>query len=308
PLYAAWEVTTQHHAPWIAGALAAVVLAGAIGLLFERLIVRPMADAPRMTVAVATIGLLSLMLAFESVFFGPSPRLLRPPIAGLGTKVFGVYVSPTQWLSLGVVVVVGVGLATFLRRTDFGLGVLAAAEDPTAVRLVGVRLSRVSAFVWGTSAVLSAVAALLIEPTVGVIAPGALAGGRRAAILLIARALAAFPILTHRAMPRLFRSSDALVLSQGVALAAAALSLNLLLGYAGQISLGHGALLGVGAFTSGVLAGQHGLPMWVGIPAAAVLGAAFAFILGIPSLRLRGLYLAMVTLAFGYAAEQSLFR
>jgi branched-chain amino acid transport system permease protein len=44
------------------------------------------------------------------------------------------------------------------------------------VRLVGVRLSRVSAFVWGTSAVLSAVAALLIEPTVGVIAPGALAG------------------------------------------------------------------------------------------------------------------------------------
>ena len=175
-LYAAWEVTTQHHAPWIAGALAAVVLAGAIGLLFERLIVRPMADAPRVTVAVATIGLLSLMLAFESVFFGPSPRLLRPPIAGLGTKVFGVYVSPTQWLSLGVVVVVGVGLATFLRRTDFGLGVLAAAEDPTAVRLVGVRLSRVSAFVWGTSAVLSAVAALLIEPTVGVIAPGALAG------------------------------------------------------------------------------------------------------------------------------------
>ena len=136
----------------------------------------------------------------------------------------------------------------------------------------------------------------------------ALAGGRRADILLIALALAAFPILTHRAMPRLFRSSDALVLSQGVALAAAALSLNLLLGYAGQISLGHGALLGVGAFTSGVLAGQHGLPMWVGIPAAAVLGAAVAFILGIPSLRLRGLYLAMVTLAFGYAAEQSLFR
>jgi branched-chain amino acid transport system permease protein len=175
-LYAAWEVTTQRHAPWIVGALAAVVLAGAIGLLFERFIVRPMVDAPRMTVAVATIGLLSLMLAFESVFFGPSPRLLRPPIAGLGTKVFGVYVSPTQWLSLGVVVVVGVGLAAFLRRTDFGLGVLAAAEDPTAVRLVGVRLSRVSAFVWGTSAVLSAVAALLIEPTVGVIAPGALAG------------------------------------------------------------------------------------------------------------------------------------
>ena len=126
-------------------------------------------------------------------------------------------------------------------------------------------------------------------------------GGRRADILLIALALVALPILTHRAMPRLFRSSDALVLSQGVALAAAALSLNLLLGYAGQISLGHAALLGVGAFTSGVLTGQHGLPIWVGIPAAAVLGATVAFILGIPSLRLRGLYLAMVTLEIGRA-------
>ena len=175
-LYAAWEVTTQHGAPWIVGAMAAIALALAIGLLFERYIVRPMGDAPRVTVAVATIGLLSLMLAFESVYFGPSPRILRPPIAGLGTKLFGVYVSPTQWLSLGVVVIVGLGLAAFLRGTDFGLGVLAAADDPTAVRLVGVRLSRVSAFVWGTAAVLSAIAALLIEPTVGVIAPGALAG------------------------------------------------------------------------------------------------------------------------------------
>jgi branched-chain amino acid transport system permease protein len=175
-LYAAWEVTTQHHLPWIAGALAAVAFAGFVGLSFERLIVRPMGDAPRMTVAVATIGLLSLMLAIETIYFGPSPRLLRPPIAGLGVQISGVYVSPTQWLSLGVVAVVGFGLALFLRRTDFGLGVLAAADDPSTVRLVGVRLSRVSAFVWGTSAVLSAIAALLIEPTVGVIAPGALAG------------------------------------------------------------------------------------------------------------------------------------
>src|SRR5204862_2769221 len=55
-LYAAYEVTTQHGAPWIVGASAAVVLALAIGLLFERLIVRPMGDAPRVTVAVATIG------------------------------------------------------------------------------------------------------------------------------------------------------------------------------------------------------------------------------------------------------------
>jgi len=177
-LYLAWEVTTAHHAPWWAGALTAIAFAVAVGLAFERLIVRPMgrAEAPRIAVAVATIGLLSAMLATESLAYGPSPRILRPPIAGLGTKLFGVYVSPTQWLALGIVAIVALGLAAFLRGTDFGLGVLAAAEDPVAVRLVGVRLSRVSAFVWGLGAALSALAALLIEPTVGVIAPGALAG------------------------------------------------------------------------------------------------------------------------------------
>jgi len=134
------------------------------------------------------------------------------------------------------------------------------------------------------------------------------AGGRRTNIALVAVALAILPPLTHRAMPKLLHGSDALVLSEGVALAVGALSLNLLLGYAGQISLGHAALLGVGAFTSGVLTGRHGWPMWLGIPAAAVLGSAVAFVLGLPALRLRGLYLAVVTLGFGFAVEQSIFR
>jgi ABC-type branched-subunit amino acid transport system ATPase component/ABC-type branched-subunit amino acid transport system permease subunit len=133
-------------------------------------------------------------------------------------------------------------------------------------------------------------------------------GGRRADLLLIALALVLLPILTHRAMPRLLKSSDALVLSEGAALAAAALSLNLLLGYAGQISLGHAGLLGVGAFASGLLCGRHGLPMWVGVPVAGLAGGVVAFVVGVPSLRLRGLYLAMATLAFGYAMEQSVFR
>src|SRR5205823_7508953 len=137
--------------------------------------------------------------------------ILRPPIAGLGTKLFGVYLSPTQWLSLGVVIVVGLGLAAFLRGTDFGLGVLAAADDPTAVRLVGVRLSRVSAFVWGTAAVLSAIAALLIEPTVGVIAPGALAG-------LFASGLAAALVGGLTSLPGAFVGG--LVVGIGEALAA----------------------------------------------------------------------------------------
>ncbi len=102
----------------------------------------------------------------------------------------------------------------------------------------------------------------------------------------------------------------ALILGTGVALAAAGLSLNLLMGYAGQISLGQASLLGVGAFASGLLtpATKLGLPFLVAIPAAALAGAAVAFLVGLPALRLRGLYLAVVTIAFAFTMTESLLK
>ncbi len=102
--------------------------------------------------------------------------MLDPPIAGLGVNILGFFVSPTQILALGVAAAVGVGLAWFLRRTDFGLGVLAASQDPSATRLVGISVARVSAFTWGIAGVISAIAALLIEPTIGLFAPGFMTG------------------------------------------------------------------------------------------------------------------------------------
>ncbi len=76
-------------------------------------------------------------------------------------------------MSLVLVLVIGLALAAFLRFTDFGLSVQAAAQDQEAVRFLGIRLARVSIFTWGLAAVLSAVAALLIQPSVGVISASA---------------------------------------------------------------------------------------------------------------------------------------
>jgi branched-chain amino acid transport system permease protein len=171
-LFLAYWLITEHHLPWIAGAACALLLGAGIAMGFERLIVRPMGSAPRLSVAVATIGLLTFLLSLELLNFGPSPRVLPPPVDGLGVQVADIFISPTRLISLAAVAVIGVGLAAFLRFTDFGLGVLAAAEDATAVRLVGVRLSRVSAFTWGVSGALSALAALLIAPALGVFTPG----------------------------------------------------------------------------------------------------------------------------------------
>lgn len=171
-VYVAYLVSGRAHAPYWLGALAALTFAVTVGLLFERLVVRQMAEASRLSVAVATIALFSLLLSGELLIFGPSPYVLPDPVSGQGVDVGGVQILPVQLLSMVVLPVVCIALAAFLRYTDFGLGVLAAAQDSTAVRLVGVRLSRVSAFTWATASALSAVAALLIEPVITVLAPG----------------------------------------------------------------------------------------------------------------------------------------
>lgn len=75
--------------------------------------------------------------------------------------------------------------------------------------------------------------------------------------------------------------------------------LDIVVGYTGQVSLGHAGLFGVGSYTAGVLFLKLGAPLWVIIPASIGVTAAFGALLALPALRVTGPYLAMVTLAFG---------
>ena len=79
-----------------------------------------------------------------------------------------------------------------------------------------------------------------------------------------------------------------------------AVALMLLTGYAGQISLGHAGLLAAGAFVTGILFKETNAPFWVTLPASALVGAMLGMVFGLPSLRLRGLYLAVSTLALHF--------
>jgi branched-chain amino acid transport system permease protein len=76
-----------------------------------------------------------------------------------------------------------------------------------------------------------------------------------------------------------------------------ALGLNILVGYTGQISIGHAAFMSVGAYTAANLATRLDLPFWVTLPAGGLMAAAVGAVVGIPSLRIKGLYLAIATLA-----------
>ena len=88
--------------------------------------------------------------------------------------------------------------------------------------------------------------------------------------------------------------------------AIALLGLNVLTGYNGQISLGHGAFYAIGAYTAAILMDKLGAPYWATLPAAGAVCLVAGFLFGLPALRLEGLYLALATFALGVSMPQLL--
>lgn len=114
------------------------------------------------------------------------------------------------------------------------------------------------------------------------------------------------PLLVAMAFPFLAKGyvifQATMVLSYAVAL----LGLNILTGYNGQISLGHGAFYAIGAYTAAILMEQASMPYWATIPAAGVACLVVGYLFGLPALKLEGLYLALATFALSVAMPQLL--
>ncbi|HEV3363389.1 MAG TPA: branched-chain amino acid ABC transporter permease [Acidimicrobiia bacterium] len=130
------------------------------------------------------------------------------------------------------------------------------------------------------------------HPMMGWITRGAVVGAVAALVLV-------FPLSRSGIEVNIF--------TEAVIYAIVGLSLNVLLGYAGQISLGHQAFVGIGAFTSAYMTSVHEQNFVAALGVTMVVGAVQALLLGVVSLRITGLYFALVTLAYGRMAENSLF-
>ena len=117
-------------------------------------------------------------------------------------------------------------------------------------------------------------------------------------LILMVLAALAFPFLVKG----YFIFQATMILSYAVAL----LGLNLLTGYNGQISLGHGAFYAIGAYTTAILMDKVGVPYWMTIPAAGAVCMLAGVLFGLPALKLEGLYLALATFALSVALPQLL--
>jgi branched-chain amino acid transport system permease protein len=108
------------------------------------------------------------------------------------------------------------------------------------------------------------------------------------------------------ALPFAVSSYRSFQLTMVMVYAIALLGLNLLTGYNGQISLGHGAFYAIGAYCAAILMDKLGAPYWATVPVAGAVCLVIGFLFGLPALRLEGLYLALATFALGVAMPQLL--
>jgi branched-chain amino acid transport system permease protein len=107
-------------------------------------------------------------------------------------------------------------------------------------------------------------------------------------------------------LPFLVSNYQTFQLTQAMVYAIALLGLNILTGYNGQISLGHGAFYAIGAYVTAIMMHRWGLPYWITIPPAGLAAFILGVLVGLPALRLEGLYLALVTLSMAIAVPQVL--
>ncbi|WP_027343165.1 ABC transporter permease subunit [Hamadaea tsunoensis] len=362
---------------------AALLAAAAIAALVEAGVVRRLAGRPPVTGMIVTLGLSQFLLVAALLIDGGGlSGLTYPKPPGLPTITVGRTPIGPAFVAMALLtpVVLG-GLALFLRRTRYGLGIRAAADAPETARLNGVPAHRMASFAWGIAGAVAAFSAILVTPTQGTqsvdtLGPdlllrglaGAVAGrmtslpkafaaslaiGVGERLLLAAGAssgvveacLAGFVLVVLLSQPRLGRRdagapgwlrppaahpwAGRAVTLAGLAIAAglayavsndtasaltsiagfavAGLSVLIVTGLAGELSLGQFAYAGIGAAVSLHVAAATGrfVPA---LAAGCAAGALAAVLVGLPALRLRGLPLAATTLAFALATSAWLLR
>jgi branched-chain amino acid transport system permease protein len=136
------------------------------GVAVERVVIRPVENRPVLTVVIVTIGLLILINGLTSWIWGGAVRKFPSPFSTRPIHVAGVAFSIQDIGIIGVCLASVVVLGLFFRFTKLGLALRAAALNPDASRLVGVRVSWMLALGWGLAAALGAISGMMVAPVV----------------------------------------------------------------------------------------------------------------------------------------------
>jgi ABC-type branched-subunit amino acid transport system ATPase component/ABC-type branched-subunit amino acid transport system permease subunit len=153
--------------PWWAAAMLVIAVGGVVGAVWELLVVRRLADSPRLMLLVATIAIAQVMLVFQLLIPTITNQDLFPTAFDLHQPLGDFVLRGDHVTVLVVVPVVAAALAWFLNRSTAGLAIRAAAANTDAAWLAGVPVKPVSTLVWGLAGALATLTFVLILPVRG---------------------------------------------------------------------------------------------------------------------------------------------
>jgi branched-chain amino acid transport system permease protein len=376
--YIGWTLIVVLGLPWYLALPVSALGCGLLGMVIERLALRPLAGGPPIAPLLSTVALAVVLDQAVERIWTPDPRSLPAQVPALVFTIGEVRIGLPDLLIAAIGLTSALILWLFLARTKLGWAVRATAQDRDAALQMGVDVDTIQSITFGLASGLGGVAGLLVGiyyntvyPTMGFQAglsgfsaamlggltsvPGAVAGGLllgvgeslgAAALGNTYRQMISFVVLILVLMFRpsgLFGERSALSMDPGfggffasgrtfrvpgrwligigvvamlaplaldepylyrlftVALifAILALSLTLVAGHAGQVSLGQAAFFGIGAYTTAILTTKAGLSPWIGLPVAAIVAGLIGTVIMYPALRVRGHYVAIATLGTG---------
>jgi branched-chain amino acid transport system permease protein len=139
-----------------------------LGAVVERVVIRPIENAPPLNAVIVTLGLYTVLVAAAGMIWGNTPRSFPAAFSLRGYKVGGTNLlfTPNDTFIVLVVIAVALILALLFRATSLGLQMRAAAFAPEVARLLGVRVGRIFTVGWGLAAVAGAIAGVLVAPSV----------------------------------------------------------------------------------------------------------------------------------------------
>ena len=162
--YVAWTLI-DHGLPYWGAFFATLALAFLGGVLLERTLIRPVEQAPVVTIVILTIGLLIGLDGLTAWIWGGAAKRFPSPFPTEPIRIGGVAFSIQDFGVIGVSLLSVALLAAFFRLTRAGLALRAAAVNPLESRYVGIRVGWMLALGWGLASVLGAVAGLMVAPS-----------------------------------------------------------------------------------------------------------------------------------------------
>ena len=161
--YAAWSLVNAGVPYWLAF-LGTVVIAFVLGVLIERVVIRPVERAPVLAVVVVFIALLVILNSLTGWIYTYTIKSFPSPFPK--EMALGRFMSPHEVGAIGITLIVLAALYAFFRYTPLGLALRAAAQNPDSARLVGIRVGWMLALGWGLAAAVGAVAGMMVAPIV----------------------------------------------------------------------------------------------------------------------------------------------